>query len=392
MAETHNYFNQTFRVPFDQRMNVVYYKLRQKSPMMAMFNPGAEMYKRSEKRWVDRFPLPPLYLSTDLSATSTTGDTSIDVITESTASQSGEPPYDLCEDMLIQIDSEIMQITAIPVTTARSGTTNGYATLTVSRGYGDSTAAVHDQYRPVKMLGSERAITKGWQGAVNDPGIARVEYMQRFAVDMDRDVFDAAITADPGGGGLAEDRWRIPKVMSHLNEMSLLYGDQVVPTAANAGGAFNGLFENAIAVGETYTTGGITQAQFQNCLDWVEDRGCNVDTIVTGRLGKIALDSWYHGEITPTKQDRMNMKDINSWFPSLMGNQHPIKIIRHKELADGEILFMESPRIKIYKLIDTRLVAIAEDGSGPRHMLENAWLPQIPKRSVFKITDITGSA
>ena len=391
MADTHNYFNKSVIVPYDQSMNRIFYQLRNRTPIMSMLNAKSTILKAKEYRWLDQRPFPPMYLGTDLSATGSITTAALTLLTEGSALQTGIPVYDVGNHDVFKIGSELIVVTAIPTTTAADSTTNGYTSITVTRGAFGSTAAVHAQYAEVKWAGNVTGVSDEFTGAVNDPGIPRIEYMQRFSVDTERDVMDAAITIDPNGGGVNEDAWRAPMKLALLNEAAVIRGKQQVPTTALKG-AFNGLFNAGIEVPSGQYTATITQAEFQTVLDYLEDQGQETDTLLVGQKMKIALDAWYHGEISPTTQARMNMKDVETWFPTLTSTGRPLRIIRHKSLGTGEACFLDMKKIEAKYLYKTQKKTMGENGGGPDGQFDNMLLVATKRRGCYYIDDIAGNA
>lgn len=394
MAVDTNIYNHLIRVPYDKEMDAIFYQLRNKTPMADRLNATAGTLKTKEVRWTERFPLPKFYLINDLSSTGTTGTTALTFTTGSAALKTGDPIYEMQKGDILRIGTENMRVESAVVPTAASGTTNGYNSVTVERGVQGTTAAVHAAYAETKWAGSAADVNWAHPGAINDPGKPYVQYVQRLWAADDIDTFDEAATDVPYGGGLKRDQFVRPKELAHKLETAILYGGKSAPSEGDPWGTYDGIYAGTTAIaGSLYTTGGITQTQFENILVEMQDRGVDLDLILTGSVMTRALNSWYHGQIVPTQETQRNLMRVKRWLPLLTANESKVEVMPHPGIASGEIYFLDMKRIQLKYLYRTYKRPMGDDGSGPRHLYEMANVLKIRgSTKQGKITNLTAFA
>lgn len=390
-----NIFDKQARVPFDKNMEYVFYNRRQDTPLLDLFSGKAKSTNAKEVRWVRNEILPRMYVETDLSTSS--GVTSIAITTGTAATQSGEPIYDLGVGDIIRLDSELVRVTAMTeatAITARSGTTNGYVTLTVARGALGSTAATHASgYEEAFPVGNVYDVTASFNGAVNDPGLAYVDYMAYSKEAMHIDNFDMDISSDPGGTGINRTMYRTPIVQAVKMEGQLLWSLNTAPASSTAYGSFTGILSAAASTSVSYTASAFTRDNFEDVINEAENNGINPNVIVCGSVIGKALNNWYEGQVLKTTDDQYNLKRVKAWLPNITTSQEPLRIIRHKQLPSTHLIVMDSSKIKMHYLARPSITPMGADGSGYRGELGTKWCLQVACRGkMSKVTDLTNYA
>jgi len=395
MSVATNIYLKLARVPYDKQMEYIFYQRRQDTPMLDMLSKGAEKIGTKEVRWVRNEIMPRMYVINDLSTS--TGVTTLQLTTGSAANASGEPVFDVYVNKLIRLDSEIVRVTGLNPSTAvtpRSGTTNGYVTVTVARGQLGTTAATHAaSFEEAFPVGNMAPVTDTYNGAVNDPGQEYVEYVTYSKIDDYIDNFDMVIASDPGGTGIQRSNYRKAMVFAADMEAQVLWSQNTAPTESTPYGSFTGLIAGCAPTGATYTASGITRNQFEDVLDDAEAGGIDVDTVVCGSLLKKALNSWYQGMVTKTSDDGKNIQRIDTWLPSITASRKPVRIIYHKQLPAGYVLVLDSSYLSLKYLERPTWVTMGSRGNGLERQLEAKWLLLFKGRGKGKkITDLTGYA
>jgi len=395
-----SFFNVGTREPYDKQLDWIIEVRRDYNPLLALLNPSATSINQKAEYWKEKRLLPTMYLNTTLSGSTST---SLAFSTGTSATGSGEPIYGFAVGDVLLVDSEKVRISSITDTTAvtnRSGTTNGYTTVTVTRGYASSSQAGHTAFAAaVKFLWNDASPSATFTGAVNDPGIERIEYVKFSQVEAHVDKYGRVISSIPGGTQEGQADYIRPMELTYKMEQGILNSVNTAATESNPHyGGFTGLesYCTALTAGTHYTAAAITADEIQGCINTAEDAGCNVDLIVMAKGGWLqkGLNSFYKDEILKTNEDGRNIGPVKSWLPTLTLNGKPIKLIYHPNLLGaGYAYFLDTSKLQLKYLIRAEREVMGADGSGLRVQWYSSYMLVAKGRGTARKTvDLTGHA
>jgi hypothetical protein len=290
-------------------------------------------------------------------AAAVTGTTETEITVASGDGADKFPPDVSSYNVVIRIDQEYMLVTGVSTDT-----------LTVTRGYGDTTKATHESGATVHIISQME-----YEGSDGKKAFARgrtrpSNYIQTFSRTVEVSGVQEAIKKL--GGVTSEVDYQIMQAMRQLAlelEKTLIMG--VKAQAGDGSSSFRtmgGLWA-MIETNRTSDSGNIDTDAVEADIRAIWDAGGVPRAIVT--TGKLAQDiaNLYASRIRTDIQTTVGGVNITSVINPL--GEGPIAIIPHRMVADGEYFMIDTVRIALGYLRPFFMKDLADDGDADRRWI-----------------------
>jgi len=289
---------------------------------------------------------------------STIGNTTATQITVANGDGGDKLPPDVSTyNVVIRVDQEYMLVT---------GKSNDV--LTVTRGYGNTTAAVHSSGAKVHIISQMEH-----EGADGKMAVARsrtrpANYVQTFSRTVEVSGVQEAIKKL--GGITSEIDYQIMQAMRQLGlelEKTLIMG--VKAQSGDGSTTYRtmaGLWA-MISTNRTSDSGSVDTDAIEADIRSIWDAGGVPRAIIT--TGKMAQDiaNLYSDRIRTDIQTAVGGVNITSIINPL--GEGPIAIIPHRMVADGEYYMLDTARIALGYLRPFHMKDLADDGDADRRWI-----------------------
>lgn len=286
------------------------------------------------------------------------GDTISTQITVASGAGADKFPPDVnTYNVVIRIDQEYMLVTA-----------KSTDVLTVTRGYGNTTAATHSNGAKVHIVSQME-----YEGADGKMAVAKARtrpsnYVQTFSRTVEVSGVQEAIKKL--GGVNSEIDYQIMQAMRQLAlelEKTIIMG--VKAQGGDGSTAFRtmgGLWA-IISTNRTSDSGSIDTYAIESDIRTIWDSGGVPRAIVT--TGKLAQDiaNLYSDRIRTDVQTTIGGVNITSIINPL--GEGPIAIIPHRMVADGEYYMLDTARVTLGYLRPFHMKDLADDGDADRRWI-----------------------
>jgi hypothetical protein len=233
---------------------------------------------------------------------------------------------------LIRINAEIVRVTALA----------DADTLTISRGYADTSAATHTAQTAV-LLGSADPENSAAPAGRSDTQTRLFNYVQTFSTSVDVSN-DELMTSHIEGNVLNGNIKRRMIEWYQRFAQALLYGVRYTDSSAHInvmGGLKYFLTTNTTAV-----SGALTLAAIDAEIKQIVDAGGDPKVMVMGTKQKQKLDALDSTLVRIGKKDRLGGNpDVQTWQSGIL--THTVDVIVDPTVLDDELWILDTDYIKI---------------------------------------------
>lgn len=185
---------------------------------------------------------------------------------------------------ILKIENELVRVTAIVDSD----------TITISRGWGGTTAATHADSTPVLLVAPALSQGQDLLGARSTTKVALYNYTQIFEEEIKVSATAAATAKWASGNDTEREIAKHLEALGVNMERTLLYGKKVQPTASTAAGAgaMDGIFARVTTNVYDKSSAALTENHLTDALEAIWTAGAETMTIVTNSTQKRRINTF----------------------------------------------------------------------------------------------------